>query len=54
MKKMVHTGLKISHQDWNQAVAHLVETLAVFRVPTKEREELLSAVASLRDQVVGQ
>lgn len=52
--RTAHTGLKITDQDWNKAVAHLVETLELFRVPTKERGELLAAVAALRDEIVGQ
>ncbi len=52
--KTVHTGMDITEQEWNKAVGHLVATLDTFRVPTKEREELLSAVAGLKDQIVGQ
>jgi len=48
-----HAGLDITEQDWTKAVAHLVATLDAFRVPTREREELLSAVAGLKDQIVG-
>ncbi|MBI2074013.1 MAG: group 1 truncated hemoglobin [Gemmatimonadetes bacterium] len=52
--KTAHTGLEINEQDWTRAVGHLVATLELFRVPAKEREELLSAVAGLKDQIVGQ
>ena len=52
--KTAHTGLDIQEQDWTRAVGHLVATLDTFRVPAREREELLSAVAGLKDQIVGQ
>lgn len=52
--KTAHTGLDIKEQDWTRAVGHLVATLGTFRVPANERDELLSAVAGLKDQIVGQ
>lgn len=52
--KTAHTGLDINEQDWTRAVGHLVATLGTFRVPANERDELLSAVAGLKDQIVGQ
>jgi hemoglobin len=52
--KTAHTGLDINEQDWSTAVRLLVATLELFRVPSAERQELLSAVAALKDQIVGQ
>lgn len=52
--RTAHTGLGINEQDWTRAVGHLAATLELFRVLAKDREELLAAVASLRDQIVGQ
>lgn len=52
--KTAHTGLDINERDWTRAVGHLVATLELFRLPTAERQELLSAVAALKDQIVGQ
>ena len=52
--KTAHTGLDIREEDWLKGVEHLVITLDAFRVPAKERDELLSAVSALKDQIVGQ
>ena len=52
--KTAHTGLDIREEDWLKGVEHLVATLDAFRVPAKERDELLSAVSALKDQIVGQ
>ena len=37
--------------DW--AAEHLVTTLSDLNVPAQEHQELMTATASLRDQVVG-
>lgn len=50
--KTVHKGMGISEADWNQAVKLLVETLDKFKVPEKERGEVLSAISSLKKDVV--
>lgn len=52
--KTAHTRMDITEDEWNRAVGHLAATLETFRVPTRERDELLSAVAGLKDQIVGQ
>jgi len=52
--KTAHTGLDIREDDWTRGVRHLVATLEAFGVPARDREELLSAVAGLKDQIVGQ
>ena len=52
--KTVHTGMDITEPEWNKAVGHLVATLETFRVPAPECNELLGAVAALKDQIVGQ
>jgi hemoglobin len=51
--KTAHTGLDIREDDWTRGVRHLVATLEAFGVPARDREELLSAVAGLKDQIVG-
>jgi len=51
--KTAHTGLGITEDDWNLTVKHLVETLDKFKVPDKEKNEVLAAVSSLKGDIVG-
>jgi hemoglobin len=51
--KTVHTGLKISEQDWETSVRHLNATLDKFKVPQKERGEVVQAIAALKPDIVG-
>ncbi len=48
----VHTGLGIGAGDWEAAVRHLVASLDRFRVPAREKAELLAAVSALREEIV--
>ena len=48
-----HTGLNITKEEWNIGAGLLVETLDKFKVPSKEKEELLGAVSSLESKIVG-
>ena len=50
--KEVHQGLKISAADWDVAVKHLMATFDKFKVPAKEREELVGAIGGLRADIV--
>jgi len=50
--KTVHTGLGISEDDWKESVKLLVETLDKFKVPEKEKNEVLAAVSSLKKDIV--
>ncbi|MEZ5427472.1 MAG: group 1 truncated hemoglobin [Pyrinomonadaceae bacterium] len=50
--KTVHTGLGINEEDWEESVKLLNETLDKFKVPEKERTEVLAAVSSLKEQIV--
>lgn len=50
--KESHQGMKISQADWDTAVKHLHATFDKFKVPAKEREELLGAVGGLRADIV--
>lgn len=52
--KTAHSGLGITEKDWNKAVAHLTASFNAFHLPAREQQELLSAVAALKDQIVGQ
>ena len=51
--KAAHTGLKISEQDWQAAVTDLTATLDRFKVPRQEHDELMSAIAGLKGDIVG-
>ncbi len=50
--KTVHKGLGITGADWDISVKHLVDTLDKFKVPEKEKGELLAAVSALKPDIV--
>jgi hemoglobin len=50
--KTSHAGLGISEGDWNKGVAHLVATLDKFKVPQKEKDDLLAAASGLMKDIV--
>jgi hemoglobin len=50
--KTAHEGLGISDSDWNRFVELTKETLNKFRVPPKEQQEFLQAVAPLKSVIV--
>ncbi len=52
--KTAHQGMGISETDWNAAVAHLVATLDKFKVPAKEKAEVLAAISGLENDIVEQ
>jgi hemoglobin len=52
--KTAHTGLKITDQDWDAAVRDLNATLDKFKVPQRERQEVLTAISNLKGDIVGQ
>ncbi len=52
--KSAHQGMGITDADWQAAVNDLVATLDKFKVPEKEKNELLGAVASLKNDIVEQ
>jgi hemoglobin len=52
--KTVHTGLKITEKDWDTSVKHLTATLDKFKVPAKEKGEVLGAISGLKKDIVGQ
>jgi hemoglobin len=51
--KTAHTGLNISEADWNTSVKYLVGTLDKFKVPEKEKSEVLTAIGGLKADIVG-
>ena len=50
--KTAHKGLGISEDNWNTAVKYLVQTLDEFKVPAKEKDELLAIASSLKKDIV--
>jgi hemoglobin len=52
--KAAHKGLHITEAEWNASAADLTATLDKFKVPAKEKGEVLAAIGGLKDQIVGQ
>ena len=52
MPKPVHAGLGITEEEFNVVVNHLVDTLDKFKVPAKEKEELLTIIGKLKPDIV--
>ena len=50
--KTAHTGLQITEEDWKAGADALVATLDKFKVPPKEREEVVALVMSLKGDIV--
>jgi hemoglobin len=50
--KTAHDGLGITEADWNRTVQHLVATLDEFKVPQKEKDDLLAAASGLKKDIV--
>ena len=50
--KTAHTGLGITEADWKEGVDALVATLDKFKVPKKEKAEVLAAVSGLKKDIV--
>jgi len=50
--KTSHAGLGITESDWQITVKHLVATLDRFKVPEKEKGELLAIASSLKSDIV--
>lgn len=50
--KTSHAGLGISESDWTRGVSHLVATLDTFKVPQKEKDDLLAAAGGLMKDIV--
>jgi hemoglobin len=48
-----HTGMKITDAEFNALVEDLVKSLDKFKVPAKEKNELLSALGGMKGDIVG-
>ena len=50
--KASHAGLGISEADWQSSVTHLIASLGKFKVPQKEKDDVLAAVSGLKADIV--
>ena len=50
--KAVHAEMEITNDVWNTFTGHIGETLAAFKVPERERNELVIIVQSLKKDIV--
>ena len=50
--KTTHAGLGITNADWDTGVKHLVASLDKFKVPAKEKDDLLAAASGLKKDIV--
>ncbi len=50
--KTAHKGLGISESDWQVTVRHLTATFDKFKVPERERTEVLALLTSLKGDIV--
>ena len=50
--KVTHEGMGITEADWNLAAGYLVATLDKFKVPAKEKNEVLAMVSGLKGDMV--
>ena len=48
-----HQGMNITDMQFDQVAAHLVATLDKFKVPQREKGELLAIIGGLRGDIVG-
>lgn len=47
-----HTGLGITEKEWEAGGKHLLATLDKFKVPQKEKDEVMAFVATLKKDIV--
>lgn len=50
--KTTHAGIGISEAEWDASVVHLTATLDKFKVPAKEKGEVLTAIGGLKKDIV--
>ena len=50
--KTAHAGLGITDADWEANMKHMTASIDKFKVPKKEKEELLAIVAGFRGNIV--
>jgi hemoglobin len=52
--KTVHAGMKITDAEWDATVEALVKALDKYKVPAKEKGELLALLSPMKKDIVGQ
>jgi hemoglobin len=52
--KTAHKGLAITNSDWDAAVVDLTATFDKFKVPARERGEVVAKLATLKPDIVNQ
>jgi len=50
--KQSHAGLRISEDDWNKSAAHLTAAMDRFKVPAREKDEVLALAGKLKPDIV--
>lgn len=50
--KVGHAGLGITQGEWDGAMKHLASALDKFRIPQKEKDELLALISGLKADIV--
>lgn len=50
--KSAHAGIGITEEDWQAGVKDLVASLDKFKLPKKEKDEVLALVSSLKGEIV--
>jgi hemoglobin len=50
--KVSHAGIGITEGDWTAAVGHLTATLDKYKVPDKEKNELLALLIPMKSDIV--
>jgi hemoglobin len=50
--KLSHKGMRISESDWNIFLQHAAATLDKFKVPQRERDEVVAFVLSTKADIV--
>jgi len=51
--KAAHDGMRITEAEFNALVEDLVKSLDKFKVPTQEKQELLTALGGMKGDIVG-
>ena len=50
--KVAHTGLGVKESEWNAVLKHLASALDKFKVPQKEKGEVLTMISGLKLDIV--
>jgi len=50
--KVSHVGMKISESDWDVFMQHAGATMAALQVPDRERDDVVTFVLSIKNDIV--